>query len=77
MTGLPEYSRVYKALLAVLLLVLLWAPMPLGSNRPWSLALLETAVFLLLAATLLRFSLSSEAFRLKHVEILLYNALNL
>lgn len=26
------------------LLVLIWAPIPIGSNRPWSLALLETGV---------------------------------
>ncbi|MFN3311824.1 MAG: hypothetical protein ACK40R_09000, partial [Thermomonas sp.] len=37
-------------LLAALLLVLAWAPLPLGSNRPWSEALLALAIGAILAA---------------------------
>ena len=40
----PESTRWIFALYLVLLV---WAPVPLGSNRPWSWALLEIWVFLL------------------------------
>ncbi|MGE0675295.1 MAG: hypothetical protein AB7O64_19810, partial [Methylibium sp.] len=36
-----------RALLALYLGVLAWAPIPLGSNRPWSSALLQVCVLLL------------------------------
>lgn len=38
---------------AVLLVLLWWAPVPLGSNRPWSAALLSVAILVTLGALLL------------------------
>ena len=35
-----------RAALLVFLAVLLWAPWPLGSNRPWAWTLLELGIFL-------------------------------
>jgi putative inorganic carbon (HCO3(-)) transporter len=35
-----------RAALVIVLALLLWAPWPLGSNRPWAWAILEVAVFL-------------------------------
>ena len=40
-----------------LLLLVLWSPIPLGSNRPWSAALLMAVIFLLAAAWLCLYSL--------------------
>jgi len=37
-----------------LLVLLVWAPLPLGSNRPWARALLEVAIFALAGAWLWR-----------------------
>lgn len=45
----PWWDRIAFALL---LLLLLWAPLPLGSNRPWALALLGIAVWCALALLL-------------------------
>ncbi|MDQ3026397.1 MAG: O-antigen ligase family protein [Pseudomonadota bacterium] len=42
-----------KALFWLLLILLLWAPIPLGSNRVWAWSLLEVATFALVAAWLL------------------------
>lgn len=42
-----------KLLFWLLLLLLLWAPIPLGSNRVWAWSVLEVAVFALLAAWLI------------------------
>ena len=37
-------GRLERGLVAGLLLVLLWLPLPLGSNRPWAMALLVALV---------------------------------
>jgi len=46
-----------KALFWLLLTLLLWAPIPLGSNRVWAWSLLEVATFALVAAWLLLWAL--------------------
>src|SRR5260221_1922545 len=45
--------RLEKLIFWLLLAVLLWAPIPLGSNRAWAWSLLEIAVFVLVGAWLL------------------------
>lgn len=42
------------------LALLVWAPIPLGSNRPWSMAVLEAGALLLASAWLLRVLLSDQ-----------------
>ncbi len=42
-----------KALFWLLVALLLWVPIPLGSNRPWAWSILEIAAYLLTAAWLL------------------------
>jgi putative inorganic carbon (HCO3(-)) transporter len=49
--------RADKPLFLGLLALLVWAPIPLGSNRPWAWSVLEIAVFVLLAAWLLLWAL--------------------
>jgi len=44
------HQRVEPAAFWVLMGLLLWAPLPLGSNRPWAAALLAMVLWLLLAA---------------------------
>jgi putative inorganic carbon (HCO3(-)) transporter len=44
------HSLANRILYAFYLLVLAWAPIPLGSNRVWAWSLLEAAVYLLVAA---------------------------
>ena len=44
-----------------LLLLLLWSPIPLGSNRPWSAALLMLGIFLLAGCWLCLYSLGKVA----------------
>ena len=39
-----------RALFGLFVGLLAWAPIPLGSNRPWSWALLEITIFALCAA---------------------------
>lgn len=46
-----------KALFWLLLVLLLWAPIPLGSNRVWAWSFLEVATFVLLGAWLLLWAL--------------------
>jgi O-antigen ligase len=46
-----------KALFWLLLALLLWAPIPLGSNRVWAWSILEVATFALLGAWLLLWAL--------------------
>jgi hypothetical protein len=41
-----------RVLFAAFLVLLVWLPIPLGSNRPWSSALMEIATFGLLGAWL-------------------------
>lgn len=48
----PE-PRLFGVLFWGLLLVLLWAPLPLGSNRPWAAALLFLCLWALLGSLLL------------------------
>jgi O-antigen ligase len=47
----PSFSS-QRALLVALLVALVWAPIPLGSNRPWSLALLAGWVWLVVLFSL-------------------------
>ncbi|MDM1707271.1 O-antigen ligase family protein [Thiopseudomonas alkaliphila] len=47
MSSRRETGRLERALVAGLLLLLLWLPLPLGSNRPWAMALLIALVGLL------------------------------
>ncbi|MCB1703979.1 MAG: O-antigen ligase family protein [Halioglobus sp.] len=47
------HSLLNRGLFLGLLLLLVWVPLPLGSNRAWSLAMLEVWVFLLGALALL------------------------
>src|SRR5690349_21226572 len=56
MTG-PNAIRLEKTLFGLLLVVLIWAPIPLGSNRPWAWSALEIAVFVLVAGWLLLWGL--------------------
>jgi putative inorganic carbon (HCO3(-)) transporter len=42
-----------RALYVALLMLLVWLPLPLGSNRGWAWAIMEAAVFTLLAATVI------------------------
>ncbi|MCB1687091.1 MAG: hypothetical protein KDI33_01315, partial [Halioglobus sp.] len=51
-----------RCLFLGLLLLLVWAPLPLGSNRSWSLALLEVWVFALGALALLGWAISPRQF---------------
>jgi O-antigen ligase len=52
-TATPVFRRKFEAVLFWLLVaLLLWAPVPLGSNHPWSWSLLEIGVFAILAAWL-------------------------
>ncbi len=46
-----------RTLFYALLGILIWAPLPLGSNRLWAVSLLEALVLLLAGAWLIRFSL--------------------
>lgn len=41
-----------RAIFVVFLLLLVWAPIPLGSNRPWAVAILEVGLFALAIAWL-------------------------
>src|SRR5512141_1482469 len=45
----PDYARppAQRWLFALYLALILWAPIPLGSNRPWAWAMLELWVFAL------------------------------
>ncbi|MDD3449911.1 MAG: polymerase, partial [Gammaproteobacteria bacterium] len=48
MSTRPE-ATTPRGLFFALLALLVWLPLPLGSNRPWAWSLMETAVFLLCA----------------------------
>jgi O-antigen ligase len=49
--------RIEKSLFWLLLAVLVWAPVPLGSNRPWAWSVLEISIFALLAGWLILWAL--------------------
>jgi putative inorganic carbon (HCO3(-)) transporter len=49
--------RLEKALFWLLMLLLVWVPIPLGSNRVWAWSVLEIAVFVLLIAWLVLWAL--------------------
>jgi O-antigen ligase len=55
------------------LAILLWAPVPLGSNRPWAWSLLEGTIFLVAAAWLVAFACGivqvTDAFRRARVAV--------
>ena len=46
----------HSGLFVVMVLLLVWAPIPIGSNRAWSLALLEIGLLILLGAFALRYT---------------------
>lgn len=43
--------QVERSLLGLFIALLIWLPLPLGSNRPWAIAMATAAVWLLLTAT--------------------------
>lgn len=48
----PTLARqVERSLLGLFILLMIWLPLPLGSNRPWAIAAATAATWLLLAAT--------------------------
>ena len=47
------HSPANRAIYALYLLLLAWAPIPLGSNRVWAWSLLESAVYLMVASIVL------------------------
>ncbi|MFM2120547.1 MAG: hypothetical protein RL722_2015 [Pseudomonadota bacterium] len=48
----PSWARqVERSLLGFFIALMIWLPLPLGSNRPWAVAMAAAAVWLLLAAT--------------------------
>jgi putative inorganic carbon (HCO3(-)) transporter len=49
--------RIEKSLYWLLLALLVWAPVPLGSNRPWAWSVIEITIFALLAAWLILWAL--------------------
>ncbi len=61
-TSAPHHSLFNRGLFLGMLMLLVWAPMPLGSNRAWSLALLEVWVFALGALALLGWALRPGQF---------------
>ena len=67
-----------RSLLYAYLALLCWAPLPLGSNRPWAWSLLEAGTFLLAIAWLIYFSLGraplTRAFRQAWPALLLFSA---
>lgn len=63
LAGGRAHSSCNRALFASYLLLLIWAPLPLGSNRPWSWALLEVGIFLLGALALLHWAASPDGWR--------------
>lgn len=52
MPGQTESGGQNRALFAAFLLLLVWLPLPLGSNRPWAWSVMEAWTFLLAAAYL-------------------------
>ena len=60
-----------RFIFAGLMILLAWAPVPLGSNRPWAWALLEMGAFSLLAAWLLGRPGPPAALRAARIPVLL------
>ena len=54
-------SRLDQVLYGLFVTLLVWVPVPLGSNRPWAWAILEIAVYALLAVWLLSWALRGTA----------------
>lgn len=55
----PEKDAIvprHSGLFVIMVLILAWAPIPIGSNRAWSLALLEIGLLILLGAFALRYA---------------------
>ena len=50
MKKLPWARQAERGLLGLFIVSLVWLPLPLGSNRPWAIALFAAVVWLLLAA---------------------------
>ena len=53
---MTRYSKVEKSVFGLFLLLMLWLPIPLGSNRPWAWAILELTTFTLLIALVIFYS---------------------
>ena len=66
-TWQPRRFGAERVMFAALVLLLVWLPIPLGSNRPWAWAVMELATFILLGAWLVAWALGvtkpSEALR--------------
>ena len=56
MPKMTRYSKVEKSVFGLFLLLMLWLPIPLGSNRPWAWAILELTTFTLLIALVIFYS---------------------
>ena len=56
MPKLKRYPKVEKSVFGLFLLLMLWLPIPLGSNRPWAWAILELTTFTLLIALVIFYS---------------------
>lgn len=48
-------NRLDKSLFVLLLLLLIWLPLPLGSNRPWAWGIMQLASYTLMAGCLVRY----------------------
>ena len=51
MTRPSPAQQVERSLLGLFIALLIWLPLPLGSNRPWAIAMATAVVWVLLAAT--------------------------
>ena len=57
MSWQPRRWTAERVMFAVLLVLLVWLPIPLGSNRPWAWAVMELAAFILVGAWLVCWAL--------------------
>ena len=57
----PNKEGNTSGLFAAFLILLVWLPIPLGSNRPWSWALMEVWVYLMAAVWLIKYARSRVA----------------
>ena len=66
-----------SGLFVAFLLLLLWLPIPLGSNRPWSWALMEVWVYLMAAVWLIKYARGrvtlTEPFRHARLAVILFS----
>ena len=52
----PDVKGTTSGLFAAFLILLVWLPIPLGSNRPWSWALMEVWVYLIATVWLIKYA---------------------